>query len=136
MDRALTPTPFSISFSGKNFFLVGDAARFTDPLSGAGIANGIKSGVMAARNAVLRLHGKKDTYVKEVKREILDEISLHFRIRNFYMTLTDQECCEVYQIGKGIIGGKTVDDLDVKHLAKAIIKSSPRLLKLSMGKLF
>ncbi len=120
-------------FSGENFFLVGDAARFTDPLSGAGIANGVKSGVIAARNAVLRLRGKKDTYVKEIKHEILDEIALHFKIRSLYMKLSDEEFGEVYKIGKSIIGGKTIHDLNVTHLAKAIVKSSPRLLKLGMG---
>lgn len=120
-------------FSGKNFYLVGDAARFTDPLSGAGIANGVKSGVIAARNAVLRLHGKKDTYIKEIQHEILHEIALHFRIRSLYMKLSDEEYGEVFKIGKGILGGKTVHDLNITHLAKAIIQSSPRLLKLSMG---
>ncbi len=123
-------------FSGKDFFLVGDAARFTDPLSGAGIANGIKSGVIAARSAVLRLHGKKDTYVKEIKHKILDEIALHFQIRSLYMKLNDDEYGEVYKIGREILGGKTVHDLNVTHVAKAIIQSSPRLLKLSIGLLF
>lgn len=123
-------------FSGKNFFLVGDAARFTDPLSGAGIANGIKSGVIAARSAVSRLHGKKDTYEKEIKQVILNEVALHFRIRNLYMKLGDEEYAEVYRIGKELLGGKTVHNLNVTHVAKAIVQASPRLLKLSIGLLF
>jgi len=123
-------------FSGNNFFLVGDAARFTDPLSGAGIANGIKSGVIAARSAVLRLHGKKDMYEKEIRRLILNEVALHLRIRNLYMKLGDEEYGEVYKIGKEMLGGKTIHDLNVTRIARTIVQSSPRLLKLSIGLLF
>ena len=123
-------------FSGKNFFLVGDAARFTDPMSGAGIANGIQSGVIAARNAVSRLHGKKDTYEKEIKQLLLNELAIHLRIRNFYMKLGDDEYNEAFRIGKKLLGSKTVHTVNVMDIAKAILRSSPRLLKLSMGRIF
>ena len=123
-------------FSGKNFFLVGDAARFTDPMSGAGIANGIRSGVIAARNAVSRLHGKKDTYEKEIKQLFLNELAVHLRIRNFYMKLNDEEYTEVFKMGKRLLGSKTIHSVNVTDVAKEILRASPRLLKLRMGRMF
>lgn len=123
-------------FSGNNFSLVGDAARFTDPLSGAGIANGIKSGVIAARNAVLRLKGKKCRFASEIKHEILDEIKFHYRVRRVYLKLTDREFNDIFKVGKKIYEGKTIHDIDTRHLVKEILVSSPRLLKVGFNLLF
>jgi digeranylgeranylglycerophospholipid reductase len=123
-------------FCGSNFFLIGDAARLTDPLSGAGIANGIKSGVIAARNAVLRLKGKKCQFESEIKREVLDEIKFHQRVRKVYLKLTDRDFENIFQIGKKIFEGKTIHDINTRHLVKAILMSSPRLLKIGFNLLF
>jgi digeranylgeranylglycerophospholipid reductase len=130
------PAKLLKKFSGKNFFLVGDAARFTDPLSGAGIANAIKSGVIAGRNTVLRLENKKDYFEAEIKKEILDEIKFHLRVRNVYLKLTDREYNEIFKIAKRIFKGKTIDDINTKHLVREILLSSPRLLWLGFRLLF
>lgn len=123
-------------FSGRNFFLIGDAARFTDPLSGAGIANGIKSGVIAGRNAVLRLREKKDSFKSEIKHIILNEVRFHHKVRNVYLKLTDREYKEICKIGKKIFRGKKVADINTHHLVKEILLSSPRLLMIGFNLLF
>src|SRR4030042_370086 len=69
-------------YCGRNFFLVGDAARLADPLTGAGIANGIKSGILAARSIIAATRGKKITYEQDIKSLIINEIRSHFRIRD------------------------------------------------------
>ncbi len=115
-------------FSGENFFLVGDAARFTDPFNGAGIANGIKSGVIAGRNAVLRLKGKKDFFLQEIKKEILDEIKFHYRVRQVYLKLKDKDFKEIFKVGKRIYEGKKITDINTHYLVKKVIMSSPQLL--------
>jgi digeranylgeranylglycerophospholipid reductase len=122
-------------FSGKNFYLVGDAARFTDPVSGAGIANGVRSGVIAARNAVSRLHGEKDTYEKEIKQLFLNEIVKHLRIRNFYIKLGDDEYNEVFRIARRLLGSKTIHTINITDVVREIVLSSPRLLKMGLGRL-
>lgn len=123
-------------FSGRNFFLIGDAARFTDPLSGAGIANGVKSGVIAGRNAVLRLREKKDSFKAEIKHIILNEVRFHHKVRKVYLKLTDREYKEICKIGKRIFQGKKVADINTHHLVKEILLSSSRLLRIGFNLLF
>lgn len=114
--------------SGKNFFLVGDAARLADPLSGAGIANGVKSGVIAGRNAVRRIRHKKDTYHAEIKKNILDEIKFHLKVRNVYWRLNDDEFNKIFNIGKKVLAGKTIDDINIRHLVIEILLLSPKIM--------
>lgn len=123
-------------FSGNNFCLVGDAARFADPLSGAGIANGIKSGVIAARNAVKILKGQKSRLESEMKAEILDEIRWHHRVRSVYMKLDDEDFKDIFDIAEKIFGGVTITDINTHQLVKQILFSCPRLLKLGFRLLF
>jgi len=117
-------------FSGRNFCLVGDAARFADPLSGAGIANGIKSGIIAGRNAVRIIRGQKHHLENEMKNEILDELEWHHRVRNIYLKLTDDDFEDVFRIAEKIFHGKTVSDINTHHLVKQILLFSPHLLRL------
>ena len=123
-------------FSGDNFCLVGDAARFTDPLSGAGIANGIKSGIIAARNAVRLLKGQKSNLGSEMKAEILDEIRWHHRVHSVYMKLSDDDFKDIFDIADKIFGGVIVTDINTHQLVKHILFSCPRLLKLGFRLLF
>ena len=122
--------------SGKNFFLVGDAARLSDPLSGAGITNGIKSGVIAGRNAVHRIKGQKDTYYAEIKKNILNEIKFHLRVRNVYWRLNDDEYNKIFKIGKKVFDGKIIDDINIRHLVKEILMLSPRIMLKWFGLVF
>ncbi len=123
-------------FSAKNFYLIGDAARFTNPISGGGIGNSVKSGVIAGRNAVLRLKGKKDYFVEEVNQEILGEIEFQCKIRNVYLKFTDKEYKDFYKIGKKLYAGKKIEDISIPHLVKVLLLSSPRLFRIGFHLLF
>ncbi|MGB9720479.1 MAG: geranylgeranyl reductase family protein [bacterium] len=123
-------------YSGTNFFLIGDAARFTDPLSGAGIANGIKSGIIAGKNAVLRLKGKKDFYEQEIEQEILSEVKFHKRVRDAYLRLKDEDYVKIFEIGKKFFAGKIIHDINTRQLVKEVIKNLPYLLPLCLRLLF
>lgn len=122
-------------FSGKNFFLVGDSARFTDPLSGAGIANGIKSGVIAGRNAVLRIKGKKDYFEKEIEEEILKEIKFHKKVREAYLRLKGDDYIKIFKLGKKFFSNQVITDINTRKLVKDIILSLPHLIPIGL-KLF
>ncbi len=114
--------------AGENFYLIGDAARLSDPLSGAGITNGIKSGVIAGRNAVRRIKGQKDSYYAEIKKNILNEIKFHLKVRNVYWRLDDETLNKVFKIGKRIFDGKIIHDIDMRRLVKEILLSSPKIM--------
>ncbi|MEO0128052.1 MAG: NAD(P)/FAD-dependent oxidoreductase [candidate division WOR-3 bacterium] len=130
------PAKILKKFSGKNFFLAGDAARFTDPLSGAGIANGIKSGMIAGRNAVLRLKNKKDFFEKEIEKEILSEIRFHKKVRDTYLWLNENDYKKIFEIGKRFFSGKTITDINTREIVGEVIKSLPSLLPLCIRLLF
>jgi digeranylgeranylglycerophospholipid reductase len=119
-------------FSGKNFFLVGDAARLTDPLSGAGIANAVKSGMIAGRNAVQRLRGRKDHFEAEIKKEVLDEVKFHHRVRRAYLKLTDDDHRKIFEMGKKFFCGRTVNNINTRELVGQALKSLPHLLRLGI----
>ncbi len=123
------PAKVMPKISGRNFFLVGDAARLTDPLSGAGIANAVKSGIIAGRCAVLRLKGKKDRFAAEIKKEILDEVRFHHRVRKAYLKLTDDDHRVIFNMGKKFFAGKTIDDINTRELVGLALKSLPHLLR-------
>lgn len=130
------PAKILKKFSGKNFFLIGDAARFTDPLSGAGIANGIKSGMIAGRNAVLRLKGKKDYFEKEIEEEISSEIKFHKKVRDIYLRLNEDDYKKIFEIGKKFFSGKTITDINTREIVSEVIKNIPSLLPLCIRLLF
>ena len=131
-ERIFSGVPARIldRYSGRNFCLVGDAARFTDPLSGAGIANGIKSGIIAGRNAAKIIKGQKHSLESEMEKEILNEIRWHYRVRKIYMKLSDKDLEDVFRIAEKIFHGRTVSDIDTHYIVKRILLHSPHLLKL------
>jgi hypothetical protein len=134
-----TGEEFKIKFPQLGWILnrpVFDAARFTDPMIGAGITNGIKSGIIAGRNVVLRLQGKKDYFEAEIKKEILDEITFHHKIHMAYLKLSNRDFAEIVRIGKKIFTGKTVDNINSRRLVKSILLSSPQLLRIGFKLLF
>jgi digeranylgeranylglycerophospholipid reductase len=137
-ERIFSGVPAKVMkrYSGANFCLVGDAARFTDPLSGAGIANGIKSGMIAGRNIAQVIRGKKSYLEREMEAEIVQEIRWHSRVRHVYLKLTDKDYEAIFRIARKIFGGKTVNDINTRQLVKQILLHSPHLLKMGFNLLF
>jgi digeranylgeranylglycerophospholipid reductase len=130
------PAKILTTYSGMKFYLVGDAARLTDPLSGAGIANSIKSGIFAGQSVFQRMNHKKETYCADIEREILKEVRYHQKVRNVYMKLSDRDYVEVFNIARKFFEGTKVRDINIKHIVKYIIHSSPRLLWLARRLIF
>jgi digeranylgeranylglycerophospholipid reductase len=133
-DRVFGGVPAKIlkKFSGPNFFLIGDAGRFTDPLSGGGIANAVKSGMIAGRNAVLRIRGKKNRFEAEIKKEILDEVKFHHRVRRAYLKFSEEDHRRIFKMGRNFFEGKTVTDINTRELVAQGLKALPHLLRLGI----
>ena len=123
-------------FSGKNFLIAGDAARLTDPLSGAGIASGIKSGIFAGESAAARILGKRETYDKAIRKHILPEIRYHCRVRNGYIKLSDREYEMIYDICQTIFRDRTVTNISIRHIVTRIVLTSPTILRLAFSLIF
>lgn len=123
-------------FSGSDFFLVGDAARLTDPLSGAGIATAVKSGMFAGEGAVRRLHGKPDNYEARLSKYILPELRYHRRVRNGYLKMTDKEFEKIFDVSRKIFEGTTVQDISIRRIVTRILLSSPHILRIAFNLLF
>lgn len=116
--------------------LVGDAARLCDPLSGAGIANGVKSGVIAGHCAAQRLRGEKDHFEAEIERAIRSEVRFHKKVRDAYLGLGDRDYDRVYRVGKRLFEGRRIDDINTRHIVRTAIMSNPRLWRLAFRILF
>jgi len=119
-------------FSGPNFFLIGDAGRYADPLSGGGIANAVKSGMIAGRSAVRMIRGKKDRFEAEIKKEILDEVKFHHRVRRAYLKFSEDDLRQIFKMARNMFEGKTVTDINTRELVAKGLKSLPHLLKLGI----
>lgn len=121
-----------MDLSKSGIFIIGDAGRLTDPLSGGGIANAIKSGFLAGRYAsrILNREATYKDYYNELKKEIIDEIKFHSQVRNIYLRLKNADFKELIKVLNRIYRGKTVMDIDSKTLVLNILRSSPRLLKI------
>jgi digeranylgeranylglycerophospholipid reductase len=122
--------------SGKNFLLVGDAARLTDPLSGAGIATAVKSGIFAGEAAIARLRGKRDQYEARISRFIRPELRYHRRVRDGFLKMTDREFGRIFDVSKDIFEGITVEDISIRKIVTRILLSSPRILRIAFNLLF
>lgn len=131
-----TPAKLLERYSGHNFCLVGDAARFTDPISGAGIANGIKSGMIAGRNIAQMMLGKKSYLEREMEAEIISEIRWHNRVRQVFLKLTDKDLNTIFKIVGKIFAGKQVTDINTHQIIRHIVLHGPHLLRLGFKLLF
>ena len=114
--------------------LVGDAARQSDPLTGGGIINGMKAGVIAGEVAAEQVSqgdvSKKALKVYEDQWRVTvgKHISRNFDIKEFFVELTDDDLKRLMHS----LEGEDVSQLELKGLVKVLIKQNPKfLLKLS-----
>lgn len=77
------------NISGKNFFLVGDAASLIDPFSGEGIGNAMFSGMVAATHVKKRLEENRfdENIMKQYDKEIFTRIGKELKISHFVQKL-------------------------------------------------
>lgn len=130
------PTLIMKRFSGDNFFLVGDAARLVDPLSGAGIANAVKSGYYAGKAVVQRLHNKTDDYEACLERYILPELRYHRRVRTAFLKLTDRDFEQIFDISRKFFEHTEVQNISIRRIVTRLLLSSPHILRIAFNLLF
>ena len=110
--------------------LVGDAARQSDPLTYAGIFNGMKAGVMAGEiaadvvpegdicKAVLA------AYEERWRSDIGKQIGKNYRLKSLFSKLTDQDLNSVLRV----LESQDISKMDLGGLVKQLFRLNPRLL--------
>lgn len=113
--------------------LVGDAARQSDPITGGGIINGMRAGVMAGEIAAeLVPKGEVDkkslqVYEKRWRETIGKSITRNFAVKEFFVELTDDDLNRLIHS----LDGVDVAELDLRGLLKVLVRQNPKhLLKL------
>jgi digeranylgeranylglycerophospholipid reductase len=124
-------------FAAPGLLLVGDAARLTEPLSGAGIAIAMESGVFAAEAAAEAV-GRADpslrvlrAYEERWRAERGREVAFYARARAFFRKLTDPDLARVGRALARVVGEREPGESSgAFDLGKSLVTADPRLLLL------
>lgn len=110
--------------------LVGDAARQSDPITGGGIINAMRAGVLAGEIAAdLVPRGELDksalqVYEKRWRETLGKQITRNFAVKEFFVGLTDDDLNRLIHS----LDGVDVAELDLKGLLKVLVRQNPKLL--------
>jgi digeranylgeranylglycerophospholipid reductase len=117
-----------------NILLAGDAARLTDPLSGAGIAIAMASGTLAGRLTAEYLGTGDLSLLKKYPKEWWSgpwkDLKFHHKVREVFLKLSDAEMDRIARLLVNILAGKDPARIDPIDVAKTVIKSDPGILLL------
>ncbi len=124
-------------FAAAGILLVGDAARLTEPLSGAGIAIAMESGVLAAEAAAAAI-GRGDVsarglaaYEERWRQERGREVAFYARARAFFRRLSDRDLDRIGRALERIVSQHDVSAIGgVFDLGRSLVTADPRLLLL------
>jgi digeranylgeranylglycerophospholipid reductase len=117
-----------------NLLLAGDAARLTDPLSGAGIAIAMASGQLAGKQV--------SEFLRKRSREPLHDypglwwsgpwkdIRYHAKVRRAFLKLSDDDMNRIARMLVKILAGKEPAKINPIDVAKEVVRSDPGLLLL------
>ncbi|MDY6965267.1 MAG: NAD(P)/FAD-dependent oxidoreductase [Halobacteriota archaeon] len=115
---------------GDGIMLVGDAARFSDPITGGGIANAMKSGKFAGDTAVKAISEENVSAerFKEYEKLCWDEFgktnSRMYKVKNIFINWTDEDLNSLAHSLEGI----NVSEITGTGIVRNLIKTNPKLL--------
>jgi len=116
--------------TSDGIMLVGDAAHQSDPLTGGGIINAIRAGVMAGETAGKAVSsGDVSTaalkeYEDRWRSSIGKQIKRRYRAKNFFLLLSDDDLNHLI----GSLHGKDVSSMNTRGLLSLLFKQNPKLL--------
>lgn len=119
-----------------NLLVVGDAAGQVNPLTGGGIISGMTggmhAGIVAAEAIVDNDCSEKrlKQYDKNVREAIGDEINKYLKVKDYALSLTDEELDSVAKAFQDI----EFEKVSTTELVKNLVKVSPKAL-VKLGKL-
>lgn len=110
--------------------LVGDAAHQSDPLTGGGIINAMKAGIMAGETAGKAVSsGDVSTaalkeYEDRWRSSIGKQIERRYHAKNFFLKLTDDD---LNHLAKSL-HGKDLSRMNARDLLSFLFKQNPKML--------
>jgi len=116
--------------TSDGIMLVGDAAHQSDPLTGGGIINAMRAGIMAGETASKAVpSGDVSTsalkeYEDRWRSSIGKQIEKRYRAKNIFLKLTDDDLNQLI----GSLQGKDVAMMNTRGLLSVLFKQNPRLL--------
>lgn len=118
----------------KNVLLAGDAARLTDPLSGAGIAIAMASGQMAARQVAEYLKTGSEKSLEDYPglwwSGLWKDIKYHAKVRRAFLKLSDDDMNRIARLLSKLLKDKDPSKINPIDVAKQVVRSDPGLLLL------
>jgi digeranylgeranylglycerophospholipid reductase len=118
------------SATADGVMLVGDAAHHTDPLTGGGILNAMKAGVMAgevAARAISRGDMSRQAlkeYEERWRADIGKDIARSFQFKEFFVKLTDKDMNQLI----GSLAKEDISKMDLQGMLRVLFRLNPRLL--------
>jgi digeranylgeranylglycerophospholipid reductase len=116
--------------TNDNLLIVGDAARLTDPITGAGIVDASISGVYAGETAAEAIQKKRydkkflEKYSRRWNKTLGDKLKINYKIKNFILKMDDKQLCRINELASKI----PEDKMTLVKFLKLIIKNNPKLL--------
>lgn len=125
------PVSRPIKTIGNGILLVGDAARFTDPITGGGILKAMESGVMAGETAIEAMaaedfsENKLKIYEDKWRPTIGRKNERNYLIKEFFINLSDEDLNELARS----INEVKITEMSVTGLVTTLIEKNPETLK-------
>ncbi|MDP2806797.1 MAG: NAD(P)/FAD-dependent oxidoreductase, partial [bacterium] len=120
--------------ASKNVLLTGDAARLTDPLSGAGIAIAMASGQMAARQIAEYLKTGSEKPLEDYPglwwSGLWKDIKYHAKVRKAFLKLSDDDMNRIARFLAKLLKDKDPSKINPIDVAKQVVMADPGLLLL------
>ncbi len=116
--------------TSDGIMLVGDAAHQSDPLTGGGIINAMRAGVMAGETAGKAVSSGDVTaaalkeYEGRWRSSIGKQIEKRYRAKKFFLKLTDDDLNHLI----GSLHGKDVSRMNTRNLLSVLFRQNPKLL--------
>ncbi len=118
------------SATADGVMLVGDAAHQTDPLTGGGILNAMKAGIIAGEVAVkavsagnFRKAGLKE-YENRWRADLGKHIARSYEYKEFFVKLMDNDFNQLF----GSLKNEDISNMDLRGVLRVLFKLNPKLL--------
>lgn len=105
-------------------FLVGDAARLADPMSGGGIANAYISGRLVAEAIN---SGKRNRYKELLKSHLGKDYQISKVVRRVFYGLSTDELVSIFGEMKKALQDKEIEELSPGRALSVALKASPKI---------
>jgi len=118
------------SATADGVMLVGDAAHQTDPLTGGGILNAMKAGIIAGEVTVkavsagnFRKAGLKE-YENRWRADLGKHIARSYEYKEFFVKLRDNDFNQLFSSLKN----EDISNVDLRGVLRVLFKLNPKLL--------